>query len=123
MELAFVVAKVFAIYLIVSGAFLVVKGKTLPVILKDFFAHPAVVYLTGVILVFIGSVMLIQYNVWSSSFKVAVTIFGWLALAKGLTYIFFPELLSELPVRKMRSWFGILGVILVTAGIFIFRAL
>ncbi|MEK7170446.1 MAG: hypothetical protein AAB767_04110, partial [Patescibacteria group bacterium] len=79
MEFALIVAKVFAVYLVVSGAVLLFKGKTLPLILKDFFAHPAVVYLTGIILICVGAVLLFRYNVWDNTWRSFATAFGWLA--------------------------------------------
>ena len=121
MEFALIVAKVFAVYLVVSGAVLLFKGKTLPLILKDFFAHPAVVYLTGIILICVGAVLLFRYNVWDNTWRSFATAFGWLALLKGLAYVFFPNVLSEFPVQKMRGWFGAIGVVLIIAGILLFR--
>jgi len=52
METTLLVAKVMGVYLIISGLFLLIRGKSLPMMMKDFFDHPAIVYLTGVILVF-----------------------------------------------------------------------
>ncbi len=121
MDLTLIVAKVLAVYFIVSGVFLIVRGKTLPVLLRDFFAHPAVVYLTGAILVFLGALLLVQYNVWDGSLSMLVTIVGWLVLLKGLTYIFVPHMLAEIPVRKFRGWLGVLGAVLIVLGVFLFR--
>jgi len=121
MEFALIVVKVFAVYLIVSGAVLLLKGKTLPLILKDFFAHPGVVYLTGILLIAVGAVLLLRYNTWTNTWRSFATVAGWLALFKGLAYVFFPNVLAEFPVQKMRGWFGAIGVALIVAGILLFR--
>lgn len=123
MYFAFLMANVFAIYLIVSGLFIITRGKSLPMILKDFFAHPAIVYLAGVILVFLGSTLLLQNNVWFSPVRTVVYVFGWLALIKGLIYIFFPKFLAGIPVQKLRPYFGFIGAVLMIAGIYLFYIL
>ena len=42
MEISLVAAKILGLYLVVSGLFMVFRGKTLPHMMKDFFEHPAV---------------------------------------------------------------------------------
>ncbi len=122
MEFTIIVLKVFAIYLIVSGAFLLFKGKTLPLLLRDFFEHSATVYLTGVILVFLGSVLLVQYDRLSDeTLPTVVWILGVMALVKGLTYIFFPKVLADFPIKQFRGWLGFIGIVLIVAGIYLFR--
>jgi len=116
MDTTLVLAKVFAIYFVVSGLFLIFKGKSLPLILKDFYDHPAVGYLTGTILLFLGLLLVLQNNIWDGSWRMLVTVFGWLALGKGLAYLFFPKFLSDIPVRRLRSLMVVSGVVLVAAG-------
>ncbi|MDO8620144.1 MAG: hypothetical protein Q7R64_02240 [bacterium] len=121
MELTIVVAKVFAIYLVVSGAFLILKGKTLPLILDDFFKHPAVVYLAGVLLLFFGSMLVIGNSIPEGGWRTTANVLGWLALLKGLMYIFAPDVLANFPLKKFRGWFGAIGLVLIIAGIFLYR--
>ncbi len=52
MDITILTAKILGVYLVVSGLFLLLRGKTIPHLLRDFFDHPAIVYLTGVILIF-----------------------------------------------------------------------
>lgn len=121
MEYTIVATKVIAIYFVVSGLFVVLKGKTLPLILRDMFEHPAVVFITGVIMVFAGSAMLLNYSAWDGTVRTVVTVFGWAVLLKGLAYVFFPKLLADFPINKFRNWFGFLGLVLIIAGIYLFR--
>lgn len=46
--------------------------------------------LSGYITFFIGLVSILLYNVWSTDWRVVLTIFGWTSLFKGLTLIAFP---------------------------------
>ncbi|MHB0977951.1 MAG: hypothetical protein ACYC1K_00885 [Minisyncoccota bacterium] len=120
MDITILVLKILAIYLVVSGLFILLKGKTIPHLLRDFFDHPAVVYLTGIILIFLSSMYLIQYNVWDGTWRTIVTVFVWLVMLKGLTYIFIPKALSEISIQKMRGLFGAYGLIAIVVGVYLF---
>ncbi len=120
MDITILVTKILAVYLVVSGLFLIVKGKTIPHLLQDFFSHPAVVYLTGIILIFLSSMYLIQYNIWDGSWKSLITVFAWIIMLKGLAYIFAPKMLNEMAIKKFRGMFGTYGLIAIIIGIYLF---
>lgn len=120
MDTTLLVAKVLGIYLVVSGLFLLIKGRTVTHLLKDFFEHPAVVYLTGAILIFLSSMYLIQYNIWDDTWRTLITLFVWLVMLKGLAYILFPQALSEMAVKRFKGSFGAYGVIAVIVGLYLF---
>ncbi len=120
MDIIILVSKILGIYLVVSGLFILLKGKTVPHLLKDFFDHPATVYLTGIILIFLSSMYLIQYNVWDGTWRTIVTVFVWLVMLKGLVYIFFPRMISEVSINKMRNLFGAYGLIAIIIGVYLF---
>ena len=124
MDTSILFIKILALYFVVSGLFLLFRGKTLPFILKDFFDHPAIVFLTGVILLFLGGGVLIQnyVNASDSIVQVLVIIFGWLVFLKGLSYIFMPKTLEKISLKKFNSWFGVLGVFMVILGVVLFLA-
>ncbi|SRR3989339_211278 len=120
MDITILVTKILGVYLVVSGLFLIVKGKTIPHLLKDFFNHPAIVYLTGIILIFLSSMYLIQYNIWDGSWKVIATIFAWIVMLKGLAYIFVPNMLNEMAIKKFKGAFSTYGVIAIIVGVYLF---
>ena len=122
MDTSILFIKILALYFVVSGLFLLFRGKTLPFILKDFFDHPAIVFLTGVILLFLGGGVLIQnyINASDSIVQVLVIIFGWLVFLKGLSYIFMPKALEKISLKKFNSWFGVFGVFMVILGVVLF---
>ena len=120
MDITLLCVKILGVYLVVAGLFIFFKGKTLPHLLKDFFDHPATVYLTGIILIFLSSMYLIQYNIWDGTWKTLITIFAWLVGIKGLSYIFFPQMLNEVTIAKFRNSFKVYGVIAILVGIYFF---
>jgi len=120
MDITILTAKLLGIYLVIAGLFLLFKGKSIPHLLRDFFDHPAVCYLTGIILVFLSSMYLIQYNVWDGTWKTIVTVFVWLVMLKGLAYVFAPKALSTMVIKKFRTGFGIYGIIAIIVGVYMF---
>lgn len=120
MDITILVTKLFGIYLVLAGLFLILKGKSVPHLLRDFFDHPATMYLTGIILVFLSSMYLIQFNIWDGTWKTIVTVFVWLVALKGVLYIFAPKTLSTLVIRKFRRGFGLWGVISIVVGVYMF---
>lgn len=120
MDISLIVAKILGIYLIISGLFLIFKGGTVPYLLKDFFGHPAIVYLTGIILVFLSSLFLLQNNVWDGTWHTIVTVFVWVVLFKGIAYIFVPEVLHKAVNKKVLGQLSVYGFISVLAGLLLF---
>lgn len=120
METTILVIKILGIYMIVSGFMLLVKGKSITNMMKDFFDHPALIYLTSIILIFLSSLYLLQYNIWDGTYRTIITIFVWIIFLKGLTYIFLPELLSEISIKKYQKYFAIYGVIAIFVGLYLF---
>lgn len=112
-----VAAKVIAGYMIISGLFVMLKGKTFIIILKDFFKHPAIMYLAALLLVVLGLMVVIKNNIWDGTWRTWVTVFGVLMLLKGLVYIFFPRTFSDIPYGKMAGFFKLMGFVIAALGV------
>jgi len=117
MEISLIAAKILGTYFIISGLFLRLRGKTVPHLRKNFFDHPAIMYLTGAILIFLSSLMLLQGNIWDSSWRTVITIFTWLVFVKGAAYILAPELLRSLVSRKLLKAVNLFGLITLVVGV------
>ncbi|MFA6519623.1 MAG: hypothetical protein WCT41_02250 [Candidatus Paceibacterota bacterium] len=120
MALTLLAAKILGIYLVVGGLMVIIRGKTLPHLMKDFFGHPAVVYLTGVILITLSSVYLLQKNVWDGSWRTIITVLMWATLVKGLSYIFIPGALEKMVNKKLFDFVSLYGLIAIAGGIYLF---
>lgn len=120
MDLTVLVAKLLGIYFVVSGLFLIFKGKTISHLLKDFFDHPAIVYLTGVVMIFLSSAYLIQNSIWDGTWQTVITVFAWFVLLKGLAYIFVPEAFNEFAIKRFKGLFMFYGLIAVIVGVTLF---
>ena len=117
MNISLVTYEILGVYLIISGLFLIFRGKTIPNLLKDFFGHPAIVYLTGVILIFLSVLLLTQNNIWDGTWRTVITIIAWLILLKGLAYLFVPEMLQKMTSKKLLGALNLYGFIAIIAGL------
>jgi len=120
MDISLVVAKILGVYLVVSGLFLIFRGKTLPHLLQDFFGHPAIVYLTGAILIFLSTLLLIQNNIWDGTWRTIITVFGWLIFLKGVAYLFIPKMLQKMVSKKFLGALNLYGLIAIVIGLYLF---
>lgn len=120
MEISLIAAKILGLYLVVSGLFIIFRGKTLPHMIKDLFDHPAILYLAGVILIFLSSLFLLQGNIWDGTWRTVVTILAWATLIKGVAYILAPDMLRQIITKKFMDAVNLYGVIMVIAGVYLF---
>lgn len=59
--------------------------------LNSFFGDPALMWVTGVLTLLAGIVIVILHNQWSGgALPVVVTIYGWIVLVKGLSFVWLP---------------------------------
>lgn len=120
MEISLVAAKILGLYLVVSGLFMIFRGKTLPHMLRDFFEHPAIMYLAGVILIFLSSLFLLQGNIWDGTWRTVITIIAWATLIKGIAYILAPDMLRQMVTKKLMDTVNLYGVVAIIAGVYLF---
>ena len=111
MELSLFLAKAWGLYAIISSlALLIKKQSDLTKLLKDFNNEVAIV-LSGLIAVGLGITSVLGHNVWVADWRVFVTIFGWLALLKGISLLFVSQKAFNLSQGLIKS--SLLRVILI----------
>lgn len=120
MDNTMIILKIVAIYYTFSGLMMIFKRKTLALVLKDFFSHPSVPWITGVFMVFLGGLLVLTHNIWTGDWKIIlVTIMSWLILLKGLVYMVWPDKMAS-TVKGFKSWSIPVGVIILIIGIILF---
>ncbi len=58
--------------------------------MEDFANSPALLFLTGILTLVFGFVLVVFHNVWVMGWPVIITVFGWIALFKGIWILAFP---------------------------------
>ncbi len=91
MELSLFLAKFFGLYLLVLSALCALRRKAFEGIVEDFFAQRALVFLSGLISLAAGIAIVISHSVWEPGWRLAITLIGYLSVAKGIARIAFPD--------------------------------
>ena len=81
--------------------------------------NEAVLFVTGLLVFVIGYFLVAYHNIWTSGWTIIITIFGWLALLKGLMMIVIPEKSIKLynSIKVSKGQLSIYGVIVFVLGI------
>ena len=56
-------------------------------IIKDFETHEGITYFTGIIVMILGLIVVLNHNVWEFSSAGLVTLLGWSSLVKGAIFL------------------------------------
>jgi uncharacterized protein YjeT (DUF2065 family) len=78
------------VYLAV-GAGLIINPDFYKKLVTEFSENPSAIYLGGLVALAIGYLLVTFHNIWSKDWSVIITIFGWVALIKGLLLIALPK--------------------------------
>lgn len=118
MELSIFLAKLFGIYALIVALLWAVRGNEISKSIEEFFANRALVFLSGLFSLAIGIAMAISHSVWESNWRGLITLIGYLAIAKGIARIGFPEVpkkAASFVLKDTRVWIWI-GLTLVLGG-------
>ncbi|OGM98276.1 MAG: hypothetical protein A2915_04130 [Candidatus Yanofskybacteria bacterium RIFCSPLOWO2_01_FULL_41_34] len=83
MNISIYLARVFGIYLVVACVAKFLNKKHLSKILDDFSKSTGLVVFSGFMHLFLGLLIVVAHNVWTSDFRGLVTLMGWMGVMKG----------------------------------------
>lgn len=109
MELSIFLAKVIGLVSTVSALAVIVRYKTSLALDEAAVRNPAVAYLGGFGILILGVLIVISHSVWTTDWRVLITIIGWLVLLKGIGRIFFPDSVGNMIAKKKDNRWFILG--------------
>ena len=119
MESTILIARVIGVYFMVSGIFVITHKKTLMYIVKDLFAHRAISYIVGVILVLGGSTLVLSNKYNSDTLSIFVYVISWTILIKGILYIFAPDWLKSIALNLSSTFLATIGIIISIVGFYL----
>ena len=85
------------------------------------FAEDELVLLFGGMISFmIGVASVLSYNVWTANWGTVITVFGWIAILKGICLLFFPAWSKKMHnMLKDKEWISYLLLVAVFIGLFL----
>ena len=90
-------------------------------VMSDLVNNQGLLWVTGLVTFVMGTVMLALYNTWSKSWRVLVTIIGWLAVLKGAVLMLFPQVMKLYVNFLSNTTLTLSGIYaIVFGGLFLF---
>lgn len=114
-------AQVMAIYFIAAGVSMLAKKEAIKRLIDDFASHPYQMYYAGFYILIIGSLLVLSHNVWDGTWRVVITIIGWLTFLKGLAYLWVPQksLVKMLRLFEKSTWYTVGSWIMILLGLYL----
>ncbi len=85
------IARILGPSLIAIGLSQVVNSQTLRTLVEQFLQSYALIFLAGIITLVAGLAIVNLHNLWVNDWRVAITIFGWLAVIGGFVRVVLPQ--------------------------------
>ena len=119
MEVTLFFAKFWGVFMIAFPLAFLIRGQHIKSMLHAIKDDSMVVVFVMFALT-LGLFTVLSHNVWGTGLELVVTIIGWLALIKGLVYLFFPGVIkSAAHIYDNKSVANFLLVIALIIGLWI----
>jgi hypothetical protein len=123
MELSNFLAQLFGLTLAIYAVALMQQPKLIRSLMRELGDNTLVTLLFSFVAITGGLAIVLTHNIWEWSWVVIITIFGWVSLLKGITFLMAPKLLAKVgsgvygtPGKTRLSLFVVLVVGLYLAG-------
>ncbi len=114
METSIYLAKLMGPIYFLVGVGILLNQDHFRAVVKEVSESPALFYLTGVIAIIIGGLIIILNNVWSG-WPLVITLIGWAAIAKGAVRLIAPDRAKALVERTMANENAVTAIALARA--------
>jgi hypothetical protein len=115
-------ARIYGLVALTAALAALLSPRRMGLILADFESSPGLTFMAALFALILGLVMVVIHNLWTDIAAILVSLFGWIALVKGILLLAAPEGLlrfasaSASSPARIRLW----GVVaLVLAAIFL----
>lgn len=85
-------SSVFGPFLVILGLWVLFYSENISKIATSLKGNPSCFYLMAIVKLLIGLSVINTYNVWTMTLPVALTIFGWYMLLRGVMVLFVPQM-------------------------------
>ena len=88
---------------------LMLEGEGYSSLLREFIGSRSLIFVTGILALVAGLVIVNTHNLWVQDWRVLVTVLGWLLVIRGVTLLVFPGIVQTLGDRVLASQAGIVA--------------
>jgi len=90
MDASLFLARVLGLYFLVVGIALLLRPKSLIEMADEFMANRPVMFLSGLLALTVGILIVASHNLWTPDWRIVPTLFGWIAFLKGTAILCLP---------------------------------
>ena len=121
MSASVLLAKIMGPMLLVMGLFIVTHREHMREIGREFLDSKALIFLSGTITLPIGLAIVATHNIWAADWRVAITVFGWLAIAAGIARIMAPAAITNVGsvMLEKQSLFVVPALLMTLLGAYL----
>ncbi len=109
-------ARVFGLFLTLYALMIFAQKKKFLKLMKSAAQNSAVMYFTGFVSLMFGILVVVTHQVWAVNWQGFITLFGWLAVIKGITRTLYPEKVKKTVdyfMKNQSMYVGALGLTLL----------
>lgn len=88
-------AKAFSIYLFILSISLFMNAHNFKNTVKDVVSSPALLMLSGVMMVVVGIILVLNHHIWTPNWHGLITLLAWVILIKGIIRMAFPDVAKD----------------------------
>jgi uncharacterized protein YjeT (DUF2065 family) len=87
-------------------------------LITNFTENPPAIYLSGIVALVIGCLLVTLHNFWTKDWSVIITIFGWASLIKGLFLIVLPKVSIKVgnAFKETKKLLRVWGIVVAIVG-------
>jgi hypothetical protein len=89
-------AKLIGPFFLIVAAALLLNARAFRGIADEFMRSPALVFLTGLMILPVGLAIALTHNVWAADWRVLITILGWLTIVSAALRLLAPQRAIEM---------------------------
>jgi len=103
MHISMFLAKLVGLYLVIAGGAALVRRRQMIELVEDMINNPAMMMLSGIMALIIGLLLVLFHNVWTTDWRMLITLIGWLSLLKGIALLYIPAVMRKLSKSMMEN--------------------
>jgi uncharacterized protein YjeT (DUF2065 family) len=114
-----IVSTIVSLMLLILGLSYLFQSEKWARLAKDALDHPHRYFPMALCILVMGLIIVMTHNIWTLSWPVAVTLFGWIMTIKGIFYLLFPQftkIFESWSENAMRIYIRSAGIIVTILG-------
>jgi len=119
MEVSIFLAKVLGLYFIITCLAVLINYKAVGKIIQAMAKDVSGVFFEGFIALIIGLLIVVSHNIWTTDWRLIITIIGWITIVKGVARILAPNKVVTWGLKVYNRMAPVTFIVLLTAGVYL----